>query len=411
MATPDNHMQSMFDCKLNPSRVQSLLDGYARLCIQTYVTIDIIKCLISYFNEILYWDRSRQLDDTKAITLEYKINNVVTFQFIDYISTFQVKFESNLSAMHTIGHVVFRMRLFAFDESAKEFNKICHIDSQSSKIPFETKCKFNKSSIIGLEIELLHFQYTNNKLLRINSLLDLSEWKFWTKWRYPFNADKFDEQLYNNDPYFKQEFEKICFGVQGRYYLLHSPQLSKLRALISDHAQTDVKIIKYGYLSKFKDIFVSTDDNATGFCPKFENLHVHHQRIKAAARSKVEQYRGKEDRMKKLPSSMRSLSDYYTDKKNAAIKNLNTLKIIYQSILRFHSVAPFQRRFIIDMISVGQYEIIQSVSNVHKSIAVEAVPHSQQHHHRNRYDYFNRKAIQRNKTYRNNKKKHQYHRW
>ena len=120
-------MRSLFDCKLNPSRMQSLMDGYVRLCIQTYVTIDIIKLLISYFNHILYWDRSQQLDTADAIDLEYRSNNMFTFQCKDHISHFEVGIRSNLSKISEIAHAVFRMRIFSVDNNGEEFNEICQI--------------------------------------------------------------------------------------------------------------------------------------------------------------------------------------------------------------------------------------------------------------------------------------------
>ena len=322
------------------------------------------------------------------------MHNNHTIQFMDYISTFQLKFTSNLSAIRKIGHVVFRMRLFSVDNKfSKEFNKICHIQSTSPKIPFERKCKFHKASIIGLEIELLHFRYNGN----VADLLPI--WRFWTKWNYPFDEDVFDKQLYEKDSYFNQEFEKICFGVNGKYYILQCPEWLTLWWTIRHFAEDYEIDIKYGYLSKVQDILVSTG-NATNFCPKFKNLQRHYRRVKEEIEGKLEKY--DKDYWYHLEFIRESVKTLKT--------RLNTLQMLYQSIQQFHRLSSrrLEKRTIISMASVGHYDIVKS-NDINPIDMLMTNP--KQHQPKNRYHYLNKRCIQNHKKYRNNKKKYQYNRW
>ena len=376
--TSDSNMRSLFDCKLNPSRMRSLMDGYAVLCIQTYVTIDIIKLLISYFNHILYWDRSQKLRSADSINLEYKINNIIIFRIMDYVSHFKVEIASNLDRIDEISHAVFRMRIFSMDNRAEEFNKICQITTESyesSNISFASKHGFHKASIMGLEIELLRMEYSLNRqrdrddLYR--NLFPLT--RSWTKWKYPFNEDVVDKQLYENDDYFRDRFGPNCFGVDGKYYLF----LGDVLVLVFFEEMHRITDLKYGYLSKFQDILVSINDYETNFCPKFVNLASHYKSVKRRLRRNFNCEGG-----------------------------TSSVEKLYQSIIRFHdrSLEQSLGTCPINITKDGNCWVVKSSKN-------DIQKFTQNHRRDRRYHYLTRKKTKNTKTYINNKKKHSYNRW
>ena len=136
--------------------------------------------------------------------------------------------------------VVFRMRLFSVsDRHDPEIARIMQLyGSHHASVLIENvpETWLNENSIIGVDIELLHFRWND---------------KFWSKWCYPWHQEAEDMKYLKMDSWFMKYFNSHCFGINNKYYVLSDDKNESVPPVIT----------KCIFLSKKDDIMIQILSN------------------------------------------------------------------------------------------------------------------------------------------------------
>eukprot|EP01084_Bolivina_argentea_P156541 272837_1 len=247
---------SSFSCKFTPNRTESLIIGYC--CINGYskISMDLIRIIILFFNQLLYWkinidsillpfrqklrhcysingsDSMLQLyepydppmfrmllrmDLNKITNLSniYPNPNTFNFEFMVKVSSVFVQLQNKYDEIESI---VLRIRIFCVENkqeiekiliiTSKEYMQICNYsDIQVNFESFENILE--ECMNIGTDLEILHILY--------------SDGNYWSNRPYSWFADIINGNIFLRD---KMEykhinyFNSLCFMIDNQHYYL-----------------------------------------------------------------------------------------------------------------------------------------------------------------------------------------------